>query len=264
MKKPLVILIVAIIMILSLPVGAIASPSISPIWQCHDFSQFNELRNMANDAADAELHEFLWQRGYFHDGITNREDALEFVDTVGSALIPVLPGLEGSGYIMEIIMNRAHADQGALSFLFGHDGGHTIMLRSFYGYERREDIWELELWDFDAFDSPTAVKNEVKYYQLDYPGWDNFVIIVDDYILFGMFLSSEQPGLSPEEQLAELQRFSFMRLEDAAMQFGVAATGDSSWLLRVLIAAAGVIVAGAAAAVIVMKRRAHSDDDSTM
>ncbi|MCL2408474.1 MAG: hypothetical protein FWC96_02525 [Oscillospiraceae bacterium] len=263
MKKLLTVLFI-IAMLLSFTTGAIASYGIQRI-RPRNFSEFNELRYMAYNVADEELHETFGTWGHLFFGLTNREEALELVDTVGRALIPVLPDLEGSEYRMEIRMFRdfpdLRIDRGALDVeFFYRTRGFTILFRSFYGYERRQNIWELERRDFDVSDPPTAVKNGIKYYQLFTPGVDDFVIIVDDCILLGWFrFYNGHSRLSDEEQLEILQQFSFIRLgdNDIEEQLDHDETNgySAAWPRYVLFVAAGALVVWIVLIIVIKHRR---------
>ena len=245
-RKKLLVVLLIIVIVLSFPAGAIASPSMT--FATFDFSDFNELRYMAENATDEELQEFL-RHGSNSLGITNREQALEFVDTAGNVFVPVFPDSENVER-SSFIRTPWPIDQGPrLVVEFRFPEKYSIRFSTF----SRHDLLIARLFGSFTFGSPTADRYEIEYHNVSRPGRDDsdFVILIGDYALRASFQFREGVRLSDEEQLEILKQFSFVRLSDNEE------VGNSSarfW--HVAFAAAGVTVA-VAVVTIIIKRCKH-------
>jgi len=102
--------------------------------------------------------------------------------------------------------------------------------------------------NISAFDSPTAARGKVEFYQL--PALDSpvdFVILVDDYVLTARFeFDLGARRLLRDERLEQIQRFSFVRLDGSE---------ESSWLQCSLVVVACVVTLSTIAIIIIIHRR---------
>jgi len=212
----IVIFVIAILHLLTTSV--FAGPTALPPIVFRDFSYFNELRDMGENATDEELRLFLQSRGYYEAGIRNRGEVRAFVDIVGRALIPVLPNTEDASG--EIIIQNGSGDflrhHGSLAIRYHLPNGIAIGFTSYFGShnDSHARVSSAALNAIDALGSPTFERRGVRYYQSlnGYSGFFDFVIVVDDNVLTARFATNED--FSIEARRAEIQRFSFVRLED--------------------------------------------------
>lgn len=216
MKKLIAVLFtIAIVLLLS---NAYAIPIVSIVY--NSFSDFDELRYMVKNATDQQLHDFLNEANspYYYADITNREKAREFIDSVNHSLIPVLPDSENATWEISIPQNEGSKDH--LIVNYWYPGRESILFYSYYVYDREEaPVWAwIKENNPDAFDSPTAEKNGVKYYQLIDFYLCDFVIVVDDYVLTSLHQHRE----TPEEKLNEILKFSFVRLDGSKTEENIA------------------------------------------
>jgi len=84
-----------------------AGPSLLQI-EYRGFSEFNELRYMADNANDEQLYEFLSRTSHHRAGITDRESAQMLVDSLGRALIPALPNSESVKWSITVPFGDTH------------------------------------------------------------------------------------------------------------------------------------------------------------
>lgn len=254
MKKPVIAMLAIAILVLSFPVNTYAGPALVSI-VFEDFSDYDELRYMADNVTDEQLSDFLHvnrQGGsYYRAGLTDREAVLEFIGTVGHALIPVLPASED--VIWEISIPRGESeypgDQEHLVVNYWYPEREAILFYSMYGYERdRVDEHLAFIMESNpgTFDVPTSEIDGVKIYQLiDYYLCD-FVILIDDYLLW----SIHQDRDTSDEKLEEILKFSFVRLDG-----NESAENTAMWLRYVLFAAVGVFVIGAIMVIFIKRRK---------
>jgi len=240
MKKLLVSLFVITMMFL-ISTGAMASPQ---IWEEEfDFSDFNEVRRLAETATDEEWYEFLfgyryhpamekdWRDQFEDEGfqalmrrrsrfrslrIDSREDALEVVDTIGRMFVPVLPGARGVERT-SYLRFRSDSPDFTPEVHFRMPEGYVIL----FGTHDRHELTTSVFFNSYAFDSPTVVRDGVEYHQFLLPHWEDryhLVVIVEDYALWVQFRTDVwgdiYRGLSPEEELKQLLRFSFVRFAE--------------------------------------------------
>jgi len=221
MKKVLSILLISII-VLSINVDLYAGPALLEL-SFDGFCEFNELRDTARYGTDEELHELIhgrMRRGipFYWVGLSNRNEIITFVDTVGRAFIPILHDSVGSdGTIWQISVPRGvspHAvDEGRLTVRYCFANRMTITFESFYGFGLERTFTGVR--SIDAFEAPAAVRNGVEFYYLDSgAGWDDFVILIDEYMLWARFGLTATPTLSPEEKLEILFMFTFARFDN--------------------------------------------------
>jgi len=212
MKRLFIVISVVIILHLA-TMSVFASPTLPPPIVFRDFSDFNELRDMGENATEDELQLFLQRRGYYEAGITNRNGVRAFVNIVGQAFIPVLPDMEGVDW--EIFIPNGNRDrlrhQGFLSVRYDLPNGIPIVFSSYYGSHYRRSS---ALSAISRFDAPTFVRHGASFYQSlsGHIDFFDFVIIIDDYVLTATFVTNED--FSIEARRAEMEKFSFVRLED--------------------------------------------------
>ena len=209
----------------------------------YDFSEFNEMRYIAHYGSQAQLHELLHasRRGssLYQNGLTDRASLLEFVKTAGHARIPILSDsyeFDDVRWQIEFMRGESTAPHsfGQATIPFWFPDGMTVVFQSFYAGSPM--LWGPR--SIDEFESPTAVRNGVRYYQLLAEGWDDFIIFVDDYMLWARFVFpgaiilpgemefldeyminerirlAQESVLSPEEKLDVIQLFSFVPLDE--------------------------------------------------
>ena len=105
-----------------------------------------------------------------------------------------------------------------LTVNYWYPGKESILFYSLYGCDGEEQLDWLKANNPGAFDSPTAEKDGIKFYQLIDFYLCDFVIVIDDYILW----SIHQERQTPEEKLEEIVKFSFVRLDSSGNEKNVA------------------------------------------
>ena len=204
--KKLVSLLFILLLSPLLSIVVYAGPPLVSI-EYEDFTDFEELVHMVGNATDGELDVFLNGNNsiYRDTGIDDRDSALEFIQTIGHALIPVLSDSRNIEWRINIPRGDTDytEDAGMLHVNFWYPGRSSIHFFSYYGgYDLNHALRLIELYGFNGFENEGII-----YHQLS--EWYDFVIFIDDYILFSNHYDRE----SPEEKAEEVLRFSFERLD---------------------------------------------------
>ena len=276
MKRLLVSLLV-ITMIVLISSGAMASPQ---IWEeDFDFSDFNEIRHMAERGTNAQWREFLygyrnhpyflrisdreegwlellhseeWQEArrpssrFRRLGISDRERALEFVNTLGPKFVPILPGeedVERTSYL-----RFRSTSPGSVPFVYFHmPEGYII---SFATHDR-DELTTSDHFHHYAFDSPVIERDGAQYHQFLLPNRESphysLVIIIEYYAIWVQFRTDVwgdfYRGLSPEEQLQQLLRFSFIRFSENTAEMPAQSSRAPVIVMSASVALAAAIIA---------------------
>jgi len=201
-------------MALWLSTNICASPAIVSIYY-DSLSDFDQLRYMVKNADDKNLEVFLngFNSPYYHTGITDREKAQEFIDSVAYALIPVLPDSEN--VIWQIIIPRgsdnAQRDEGYLMINYWYPGREAIYFSSYYGNQYENHLAWPKANNPYVFDAPAAEMDGVKIYQYQAtnPDTSHYTIEIDGYMLH---VIHQDHVKTPEERLEDILKFSFVRL----------------------------------------------------
>jgi len=231
--KKLTAILLFVILALLFSITVQAGPALVAI-EYSDLSEFTDLCDMAKNASDEELDEFLnkVKSPYYYSGINNREDVNEFIASVGHAVIPVLN--DPVKWVISIPRGTTETqdDQGYL-LVYHWFPGETIQFYSFYNHDKEKELASLKSRHPGAFDKPTAEINGAKIYQLTDSNLHDFIIIFDDYMLWATIFVNK----TPEEKLNEIMKFSYVRLD------GGEDTPPDNTVLLIWIASGAVLAA---------------------